>query len=98
MFLENSQKHYISSLTLLHIMDRLLREYTHVAKTDHWCDRCCNYIRPGDKYEGQVYASNDSGIITLKFHINPCCDYPDEPDYKENDLEREVKEEMKEAA
>ena len=78
-------------------MQRLLRTYRHLAHIDHWCDRCCDYIQPGDMYEGMVYASEKFGIITFKYHIDPICDEPKDYDYEENDLERTVKEEIKEA-
>lgn len=58
---------------------RELRRYEHMAQKEHWCDRCCTYIRPGEFYEGLVYADKRFGIIVHKFHINPGCDYPEDP-------------------
>ncbi|MBR9676578.1 hypothetical protein GOV04_00360 [Candidatus Woesearchaeota archaeon] len=69
-----------------------------MAQKDHWCDRCCDYIQPGDMYEGMVYASKKWSIITLKFHKYPACDYPEEPDDKKSNLEMVVEKEIKEAA
>ena len=45
-----------------------------------------------------VYADKNFGIITVKLHYNPSCDFPKEPDYDENSLEGVVEEEIKEAA
>jgi len=82
-------------------MDRLLRTYEHVAQKDHWCDRCCTYILPGEMYEGMVYTSKKRGIITLKSHKYPACDFPEEPDDKydyKSDLVELIEKEIKKVA
>ncbi len=56
-----------------------LRKYQRVAHTKHWCDRCCDWIQPGDYYEGVVQISKGGGLIVFKFHIDPSCDYPPDP-------------------
>ena len=66
---------------------RFLRDYRYMAQRTHWCDRCCRDIQPGDYYEGMVYANKKFGIVVLKFHIEPICDYPEEPDEFRNSIE-----------
>jgi hypothetical protein len=36
--------------------------------------------------------------VKLKFHKYPACEYPEEPDYKESNLEIAVKEELRQVA
>lgn len=36
------------------------------------------YIQPGQKYEKTVRAISQ-GIMELKVHIDPSCDFPDDP-------------------
>ncbi len=59
---------------------RILRTYRHVAQTQHWCDRCCRYIEPGEYYEGSVHLYDNHQLIVFKTHIEPSCDYPPDPD------------------
>ena len=48
---------------------------------------------------GSVYVSKGHGLYTLKMHIFPECDYPEEPkEYKESGLEEVAKEDIKRAA
>jgi len=80
-------------------MERMLREYERVAQKEHWCDRCCEYIQPGDMYAGYVYVTQRDTIMVLKEHIFPACLPPEEPEeYKESGLEETVEEELKRAA
>lgn len=70
-----------------------LRVYQHVAQKEHWCDRCCTHIQPGDMYEGHVEI-NRGRLVVIKYHINPSCDYPEDPeDIKEMDKEQARKRE-----
>ena len=66
---------------------RILRTYRHMAQTEHWCDRCCRYIQPGEYYEGEVQVHKDHGLMVFKVHIEPDCDYPPDP---EEEAEAEV--------
>ena len=59
---------------------RQLRSYRRVADKEHWCDRCCTYIQPGEMYEGRVCIKDSGGIIIWKEHINPGCEFPLDPD------------------
>ena len=59
---------------------RELRRYEHMAQKDHWCDTCCDWIFPGQLYEGLVYADNLHGIVVLKCHIDPRCEPPPDPE------------------
>lgn len=63
---------------------RPLRSYQYMAMQTHWCDRCLSPILPGESYEGTVYAT-DHGILVIKMHVYPMCDYPPDPDYDEKD-------------
>ncbi len=68
----------------------ILRTYRRIAQTEHWCDRCCTHILPGEEYEGRVEIyrrGKRNRIIVWKEHINPCCEPPDPPD--EDFLENE---------
>ncbi len=61
---------------------RELRNYQRIAYQEHFCDRCCDYIRPGDMYEGRVVVhkiNEKNRLVVWKIHINPSCDYPEEP-------------------
>lgn len=68
---------------------RELRRYEHVADKEHWCDRCCRFIQSGDMYEGMVFADKAQGIVVFKYHINPMCDFPPDP---EDELTRDKSE------
>ena len=61
-----------------------------MAQIEHFCDKCTKHIIPGDEYGGTVYAA-DKGIIVIKEHINPECDWPDREKYSglEKDLVKE---------
>lgn len=63
---------------------RVLRTYRRKARIEHFCDRCLEYILPGQTYEGWIHVEREY-LFVLKYHVDPCCDFPDEPDYKEND-------------
>ncbi len=66
---------------------RQLREYRHVARQEHWCDRCCNNIHPGETYTGQVFVCENRdrhGLVVFKTHSIPGCDYPEEPDCRKS--------------
>ena len=58
----------------------ILRTYRHLAQVQHWCDRCCRYIEPGEYYQGSVHLYDDHGLIVFKVHVEPSCDYPPDPD------------------
>ena len=69
---------------------RLLRTYTRVAHQDHFCDRCCNPIMPGEEYEARVEVTRRGHILVWKNHINPGCDYPEDPDEIRDDVEEDL--------
>ena len=56
-------------------MTRTLREYEHVAYTEHTCSICQHYIRPGDLYRGIVSIVRGRFSV-WKEHLHPFC--PDE--------------------
>ena len=60
-----------------------LRTYQHIAHKEHWCDRCCTHINPGEMYEGNVTITENHGLMVWKFHLNPRCDFPEDPDEEE---------------
>lgn len=69
---------------------RVLRTYTRIAQIQHWCDRCCRYIEPGEYYEGSVQLySNPRRLIVFKIHIEPSCDYPPDPEELEEIINEE---------
>lgn len=59
-----------------------LRTYQCVARSLHWCDRCCQQILPGEMYEGfvQILPNQEHRLIVWKTHIYPSCDLPDDPE------------------
>lgn len=70
-------------------MERMLRQYVRVADREHWCDRCCQYIEPGEMYEGRVMltlirATGKRAILVIKYHIHPSCDWPPDPAYEDD--------------
>lgn len=79
----------------------ILRNYEHVAQKEHWCDRCCMEIYPGQIYHGQVVV-NDGRLVVFKTHVYPGCDEPEEPEChaksREEKLERIVKKRAKDIA
>ena len=57
----------------------LPRSYQCVAQIEHWCDRCCRHIMPGEMYECRIDAWGKNGkLMFFKVHIFPSCDYPPE--------------------
>jgi len=73
---------------------KILRSYERIAEKEHWCDCCCNYIHPGEMYHGEVQLREEKAINRIsvfKSHINPCCDFPPDPE-EDRDSEREEKE------
>ena len=89
---------------------RPLRSYEGVAQREHFCDRCCESIQPGDYYEATVYATKipkfargsriipeRKTIVTIRYHKNPGCEFPEDPDKEFSDLENNI-EELKVAA
>lgn len=78
---------------------RGLREYEHVAQTNHFCDHCLRYIHPGEMYRGIVYAEKRHGLWTRKVHISPSCPDPDD-DWKHEEelLERMIEHDMEQLA
>ncbi len=77
---------------------RTLRTYRRMAQEFHWCDRCCTHIEPGEEYEARVEIIRRGQISVWKNHINPSCDYPDDPDYMRDDVEDEDSEDEAKAA
>ena len=77
---------------------RELRRYEYMAQKEHWCDRCCTYIKPGEFYEGFVYADKVFGIVVHKFHVHPGCDYPKDPEEEGSISNRDLKEMLEIAA
>lgn len=76
----------------------ILRTYEYVANVYHWCDRCCDYINPGECYEGSVRVLNGR-LIVFKTHCNPSCDYPPDPeDFDESEKKSYSEEQLKLAA
>ena len=71
-------------------MERELRTYQRVAYREHFCDRCCDYIHPGEMYEGRVVVTNSRRILVWKTHKYPTCDFPDDPDKMTYGLENIV--------
>ena len=87
-------------------MSRALRTYRHIAQKEHSCDACCDYILPGDLYEGMVFVSDNKNLIVFKKHISPSCgDDPDPLEWSDesrenkwNNLEKSVMRETSRAA
>jgi len=80
---------------------RFLRSYRHVAERIHWCDNCREDIEPGESYEASVYVSTAGGrksIVTIRHHVDPWCDPPDEPEDEEGSDEEILGETYVEAA
>jgi hypothetical protein len=62
---------------------RHLRDYERVANREHFCDTCCNYINPGEMYEGEVLVDESRErfrVIILKRHVHPGCEPPEDPE------------------
>lgn len=76
---------------------RVLRTYVRIARTSHCCDICCNKIQAGEMYQGSVMA-DDKCLWVFKKHIDPCCDYPPEPDEDEMDIDESHDTELEIAA
>jgi hypothetical protein len=68
---------------------RILREYERVAQETHFCDRCCEYIEPGDVYSGSIMIRPKSAgrkgsyLIVVKVHVEPLCEEPPDPEEEE---------------
>ena len=56
-----------------------LRSYRAVADVWHWCDNCRGDIFPGSEYEAVVYVTKSRRLIVYKRHINPSCEWPEDP-------------------
>lgn len=67
---------------------RILRTYQRVAQREHWCDRCCNCIEPGEYYEGSIQIWGRGRLLVFKVHIFPACDYPPDPEEKKEKAEK----------
>lgn len=65
-------------------MERELRTYQRVAHQRHFCDNCCRDINSGDMYEGRVVVTNFHGLLVYKTHVNPMCDFPEDPEGERN--------------
>lgn len=61
-------------------MERELRTYQRVAYKNHWCDRCCRDIQPGEMYEGRVVLTDNHRLFVWKTHVSPMCEFPEDPD------------------
>lgn len=68
---------------------RILRTYRRIAFVTHDCDRCLKRIEPGDEYEAEVVViargnlRSGKTLIVRKYHANPECDFPEEPDFED---------------
>lgn len=69
-----------------------LKRTEHVARITHWCDNCCQYIKPGEMYERIVQAKNWR-ITEFKSHFD--CEPPEDPTI---DDEKDVSQSYKKAA
>lgn len=58
---------------------RALRSYRSVADVCHWCDNCCGDIFPGSEYEAVVYVTKRRRLVVTKRHVNPLCEWPEDP-------------------
>lgn len=66
-----------------------LRSYCRVAEKEHWCDRCCTPIYPGEQYEASVHVWKRGKITVFKQHLD--CEIPPEPDdYDDSEQEEEM--------
>ena len=79
-------------------MERELRRYERVAYQSHFCDRCCDYINPGEIYEGRVVITDNHGLLVWKTHVHPICDFPEEPEENELENTKSLEENLKLAA
>ena len=59
---------------------RCLREYSHKARTEHWCCNCFHPIFPGQAYMGEVWVMGPY-LWVHKMHLE--CPYDPDEDYKE---------------
>lgn len=57
---------------------RILRTYRRMAQMTHFCDRCMELIQPGELY-GAYVEVRAKKLRVFKEHIEPHCEYPDEP-------------------
>ena len=58
---------------------RVLNEYRRIARAEHWCDMCCDWIQPGEQYNGTVIAyKKPNRLIVFKTHLY--CESPPDPE------------------
>jgi len=69
---------------------------THIAQREHFCDRCFEYIFPGEMYERYCMLTGGK-FLMLKEHVEPRCEFPEPPDDDDGE-EEEVPEELPMAA
>lgn len=55
----------------------ILRNYQHIARKEHLCHNCGEWILPGQLYSGYVLAI-DGKAYDHKEHLDPECPYPDD--------------------
>jgi hypothetical protein len=68
---------------LNNILMGLIRAYERIAQKDHWCDNCCNYIHSGEVYRAEVFINTKrkkNRLVVFKYHINPRCEPPEDPE------------------
>lgn len=70
---------------------RILRTYARTAHEQHFCDRCCRYIEPGDYYQGTVQLCNGK-LMVWKEHEDPPC--PVDPWEEEREMMEEIDKEI----
>lgn len=79
-----------------------LERRPYIARVEHWCDRCCQHIMPGEEYERIVELMEHRGnrVVVWRIHSNPSCDEPEDPEWEEADadLEESEAESLPEAA
>jgi hypothetical protein len=74
-----------------------LRSYGHMAEKEHWCDKCCDFIHPGESYSAQVFATDNHHIVIIRQHTYPFCEPPEDP-VDETRLSNRLERELKKAA
>jgi hypothetical protein len=64
----------------MRLVRRLLRNSTHRARIEHYCDNCDNLIFPNDLYNVTVEIRGQgktAWLFVRKEHEHPACPYPD---------------------